>query len=174
MHLIFVNIVVNKLFSIAGGRIESTLLSSFLMLCVSLVYSQTYYLKVNLKVGGSVTYEISEIRKIDFSDITGIEDARKVSQVIQSFRLMQNYPNPFNPSTTIQYEIPRAGEVEIRIFDINGRLVKTIKNQKQVAGSYNFLWDGQNDSGNKVASGLYIYSLKFENTITSKKMILVK
>jgi FlgD Ig-like domain len=146
----------------------------FLLAFISLVYPQSYYLHVNLSNGTRVTYQVAEIRKIDFSNITGIEEARKVSLVIQSFRLMQNYPNPFNPSTTIEYEIPQAGEVEVRIFDLNGRLVKTIEKKAQASGTYQVRWDGKNEEGLRVASGLYLYSVQYENAIYSKKMILIK
>lgn len=145
-----------------------------LFLFVSASYPQTYYLNVNLKSGTKVIYDVAEISKIDFSNIVTSQDAQKVAQIIKSFKVMQNYPNPFNPSTTIQYEIPRAGKVEVQIFDINGRLVRTIENQNKSAGAYHVEWNGQNESGGKVASGLYLYSVKFENSIFSKKMILIK
>ena len=87
---------------------------------------------------------------------------------------MQNYPNPFNPSTTIQYEIADAGKIEINIYDLNGRLIKSIVNKYQQAGSYHVVWDGMNKSGNKVSSGVYVYTVKYGNTVSSKKMILLK
>jgi hypothetical protein len=129
---------------------------------------------VNLKDGTKVTYLVSDVSKIDFSEITSLEDAEKFSHIVKSFKLLQNYPNPFNPNTTIQYEIPDAGKVEVQIFDITGRLIKTIVSKNQQAGTYKTVWDGNNKSGQKVASGFYAYTIKFENTILSKKMILLK
>ena len=146
----------------------------FIFLSVSFGRTQTYYLNVNLKDGTKATYEVANISKIDFSGITGLEDTEKLQNIVKSFKLMQNYPNPFNPSTTIQYEIPKTGKVEVSIFDINGRLIKNVVNQTQQAGSRRVVWNGQNKSGVKVASGLYVYTVKFENTILSKKMILLK
>jgi len=140
----------------------------------SIGFSQTYYLNVNLKDGTKVTYQVSDVSKIDFGEITSLEDAEKLTRIVKSFKLMQNYPNPFNPSTTIQYEIPKAGKVEVQIFDIGGQLIKNIYSETQKAGSQKVVWNGQNNSGARVASGLYIYTVKFENSVFSKKMILLK
>jgi len=141
---------------------------------ISFAFSQTYYLSVNLKDGTKVTYEIAEINTIDFDKITSVEDAEKVSHIIKSFKLLQNYPNPFNPSTTIQYELPKQGDVKVRIFNTTGQLIKTIVNQNQPAGLHKKVWNGQNESGHKVASGFYIYAVEFDNTVLTKKMILLK
>jgi flagellar hook assembly protein FlgD len=103
-------------------------------------------MNVNLSDGTIITYEITDIRKIDFSNITSLEDAQKISHIIKTFKVMQNYPNPFNPTTTIEYEIPIGGNVQILIFDINGRLIKTIENSHKLAGIHEVIWDGQNES----------------------------
>lgn len=145
-----------------------------IFISVSFAFSQTYYMNVNLKNGNKETYEIANIQKIDFSDITSIEDVRKLQHIIKSFKILQNYPNPFNPSTTIEYQILRSGKVEISIFNMNGRLIKKIVNQNQNEGSYREVWNGKNQTGEKVASGLYLYTVKFENSISSKKMLLLK
>ena len=145
-----------------------------IFLSISLGRTQTYYLNVNLKDGTKVIYEVANISKIDFSEITSLEDADKLSHIVKSFKLMQNYPNPFNPSTTIQYEIPKAGKVEVQIFDITGRLVKNIVSKNQQAGTHKAVWNGKNESGQKVASGFYAYTIKFENAVLSKKMIHLK
>lgn len=89
------------------------------------LYSQSY-MRVNLQDGSEVVYDLSEIDKIDFSGVTNIDDAKKMAKIIKSFKLQQNYPNPFNPSTTIQYEIPKSGKVELTIYDVSGRLVKNL------------------------------------------------
>ena len=95
-------------------------------------------------------------------------------QVIKSFKVLQNDPNPFNPHTTIEYEIPKTGQVEVSIIDMNGRLVKSLMNNKQQAGLHSVIWNGQNVSGVKVASGFYIYMVNYNGSIISKKMILIK
>lgn len=145
-----------------------------ILLSISFVSSQTYYLNINLKDGSKVSYDVVDINKIDFSDITSLEDAKKMQNIVKSFKLQQNYPNPFNPTTTIEYDIPKSGLVEVSIFDTNGKLISNIINQYQIAGSHKTVWNGQNQSGQKVASGFYVYMVKFGETISSKKMLLIK
>lgn len=146
----------------------------FTFLSISYIYPQTYFLNINFKDGTTVSYEIEDIQKIDFSDLTSLEDMKKMQAIVKSFKLRQNYPNPFNPSTTIRYEIPEKGKVEVSIFDLNGKLIKNLVNRYQTAGSHQIVWKGENQAGQKVASGFYIYSVKFNNTVSSKKMLLIK
>jgi len=85
------------------------------------------------------------------------------------YSLYQNYPNPFNPITTIRYELPQDGQVTIDIFDILGQKVKTVLNEFKNAGRYETVF-----SSTGLASGVYIYQLRVNEFITSKKMLLVK
>ena len=87
---------------------------------------------------------------------------------------MQNYPNPFNPSTSIEYVIPKSGGVEISIYDLNGRHVKTLVQENQQQGKHQVIWEGLDQSYQRVVSGFYIYVIKFDNATLSKKMILIK
>jgi flagellar hook assembly protein FlgD len=96
------------------------------------------------------------------------------SEIPINLELKQNYPNPFNPSTTIEYQIPRTGNVEIRIFDISGELVNTLKEDQQPVGKYSVKWDGKNNKGQQVASGIYICRIIFRTLILSRKMLLMK
>lgn len=147
----------------------------FIFFSISFVFPQTYHLNVNLKNGTTTTYEVANIVKIDFSDImTRLEDAKKFASILKSFKLMQNYPNPFNPYTNIPYEIPKMGKVEVNIYDVNGRLIKNLVNENQQPGSYKIIWNGKNEKGIKVSSGLYIYQVKLERTTLSQKMVLLK
>jgi hypothetical protein len=91
------------------------------------------------------------------------------NEVVQSFHLEQNYPNPFNPSTIIKYQIPRDGLVTLMIYDVLGKEVKTLVNEYRGIGRYEVKFDA---SG--LASGLYIYQLKANDFISSKKMLLLK
>ena len=90
------------------------------------------------------------------------------------FRLDQNYPNPFNPSTTIEYQIAKQGTVEVRIYDINGRLVRTLQNRLQYPGKYSLMWDGKRENGGSVSSGIYFYQVKSEGVQLVRKMLLLK
>ncbi len=92
----------------------------------------------------------------------------------ESFRLEQNYPNPFNPSTTISYQLPKAASVKIVIYDLTGRQVRALVNIRQEAGSYSVLWDGRDQAGQAVASGLYIYHLRAGRFTQTRKMLIVK
>jgi len=88
--------------------------------------------------------------------------------------LHQNYPNPFNPNTIISYDLPKSGIVNINIIDISGKIVKTLINGHQDAGSRSIHWNSITDKGEKVTSGLYFYTIKVEGRSYTRKMILLK
>ena len=90
------------------------------------------------------------------------------------FVLYNNYPNPFNPLTTISYEISQQLNVKIQVYDIFGRNIKTLVNKNHQIGNYNTIWDGTDNIGNSVSSGVYFYKLSGDTKNISKKMILIK
>ena len=90
------------------------------------------------------------------------------------FKLFANYPNPFNPTTTISYSIPKSVHVCLQIFDLNGRLVKTLFNAQQAIGVHSMQWDAIDENDNRVASGIYICLLNVGNVVLHKKLILTK
>ncbi len=94
--------------------------------------------------------------------------------VINEYELEQNYPNPFNPTTTIRFALPAAGETSLKVFDIQGRLVKTIISGYLEAGRYDFQWNSTDDSEQRVASGVYFYELQAADFRQVKKMLLLK
>ena len=106
---------------------------------------------------------------VDNTDNVNIETDR-----IKEFWLSQNFPNPFNPSTTLSYKLPRRLEVKLEIYDVIGRRIRSLINCKQCAGSYQIHWDGLNDFGKRVPSGLYFYRLRACEFNQIKKMILSK
>jgi len=138
------------------------------------LYPQSYYLNVNLNNGTKETFDVTEIVKIDFDGISELNDIEKISNFVKSFSLRQNYPNPFNPLTTIEYSLPKPGEIRIKIFSITGQLVKIIQKNHQKSGVYKVVWNGRNNFGNKVASGFYLYQARFERNVISKKMLIIK
>jgi hypothetical protein len=91
-----------------------------------------------------------------------------------SYRLEQNYPNPFNPTTQISYTIPKTNRVDLSIYDLLGRRVRTLVHRVQNSGSYTVEWDGKNDFGTQVASGIYVYSLTAGKFKQSRRMILLR
>jgi flagellar hook assembly protein FlgD len=90
------------------------------------------------------------------------------------FKVEQNYPNPFNPSTTIKYALPMEALVTVRIYNMLGQEIKTLVNNNKPAGSYSVMWNGDDNFGNKVSSGAYIYTVKAGEYFTNKKMLLIK
>jgi hypothetical protein len=90
------------------------------------------------------------------------------------FALNQNYPNPFNPTTNISFALPHDSHVLLQVFDVTGALVKTLVDQSVRAGNMQIHWDGTNLTGNKVASGVYLYRLAAGDFVTAKKMVLMK
>ncbi len=90
----------------------------------------------------------------------------------KAFVLGQNFPNPFNPETVIDFQVPRAAFVKIRILNILGQNIRTLVSQNFEAGRYQFTWNGKNDFGQKVGSGIYFYLMESEDFRDLKKMIL--
>lgn len=92
----------------------------------------------------------------------------------KNFQLAQNYPNPFNPATVIAYTLEKSGAVELEIFNLLGEKVKTLVSGHQGAGLHQKSWDGRDESGRAVSSGLYLYRLRLEKFAETKKMMLVR
>jgi hypothetical protein len=92
----------------------------------------------------------------------------------KEFLLTQNYPNPFNPATTIRYEIPNESRVVLKVYNMLGQEVRTLANTTQGRGVYHVQWDGKNESGNMVSSGVYLYRLEAGSTVKSRKMLFIK
>jgi len=90
------------------------------------------------------------------------------------FALHQNYPNPFNPVTTLRYDLPEPGLVNITIYDMLGREVKTLINQTEDAGYRSVIWNATNDYGKPVSAGIYLYQIQAGEYISTKKMVLLK
>ncbi|PKN74365.1 MAG: hypothetical protein CVU49_09095 [Candidatus Cloacimonetes bacterium HGW-Cloacimonetes-2] len=88
--------------------------------------------------------------------------------------LYQNYPNPFNPSTTISYSLPEAGQVKLEIFNLRGQLVQVLTDSREPAGEHLKVWNGTDQSGNAVASGVYFYRLITPSRSICRRMLLMK
>jgi hypothetical protein len=91
-----------------------------------------------------------------------------------AFALLQNYPNPFNPTTKIEFLVSRSGQVRIDIFNILGQKVSTLVDQNLKAGHKLVNWDGKDDSGQEVSSGIYFYRIKTSDFSQTKKMVLLR
>ena len=91
-----------------------------------------------------------------------------------SFMLEQNYPNPFNPETRIRFTIPEAAEVSLEVFDLLGRKLNVLLNRNMIAGSYEVIWDGRDQQGRSMSSGVYVYRLTAGIYQDVKRMVLMK
>ncbi|MBN2088262.1 T9SS type A sorting domain-containing protein, partial [candidate division KSB1 bacterium] len=92
----------------------------------------------------------------------------------EAFVLSQNYPNPFNPTTEIVYALPKDVTVSLTIYNTLGHKIATLVNEKQAAGTYRTMWDGRDEFGKNVATGIYFYHLQAGDFSTTMKMLLVK
>ncbi|NQV17955.1 MAG: SBBP repeat-containing protein [Armatimonadetes bacterium] len=96
------------------------------------------------------------------------------NEIIPTEIRLSNYPNPFNPTTTISFSIPAESHTEISIYNIKGQKIKTLISNQLSAGEHSVVWDGKDDYGNKVSSGVYLYKLKAGDFQRVRKMILLK
>jgi len=103
---------------------------------------------------------------------TGVID--RVTAKGKNFELAQNYPNPFNPTTRISYMIGEDSAIMLKIFNIQGTCVKTLKEGYETSGNHSLYWNGKDEAGNNVASGVYFACLESANTAAIVKMLLVK
>ncbi len=105
----------------------------------------------------------------------GLSDASGEGNILPlKFKLGQNFPNPFNPSTKISYDLPQKSDVEIAVYNIIGQKVRVLVNRSQPAGQYEVIWDGLDEQGQMVATGVYLYQIKAGNLTQTKKMVLMK
>ena len=102
------------------------------------------------------------------------------TQLPREFGLSQNFPNPFNPATVIEYALPKASEVEVQIYNVLGQKVRNLVDEHQEPGYKTIRWDGTDDSGSEVSSGIYFYRIVAhtvhgsEDFVESRKMTLLK
>jgi subtilisin family serine protease len=104
---------------------------------------------------------------------SGVEDMAG-GRVTPALLLDQNYPNPFNPSTWIPFYLPSAGQMTIRIYDVSGGLVRTLRDRWMVEGAHSVTWDGRDGSGHSAASGIYFCVLEQGGKKQARKMVLLR
>ncbi len=137
--------------------------------------AQTDTMFVQMMDGTTLSYSTTTISQIYFvGNVTNVREKKLIQNVIPTFQVYQNYPNPFNPTTTIEYNIPKPGNVKIGIYNIQGQLIRTLFSNFQQAGLHSIIWDSQNNLGTNVASGIYFYQIKFNSSILVKKLMLIK
>ncbi len=138
---------------------------------------------IDSKVRNGVTYyyKLEDINLNGEKSLTGPVSARPdfgltldQGEIPETYALSQNFPNPFNPETVIKYDLPENTSVQLIIYDLLGREVRRLVDGDMTAGYQNVTWDGRDNAGRQVSSGLYIYKIIAGEFIATKKMLLQK
>ncbi len=139
------------------------------------------YLRIGLNIPAQLSIKQSLVEVLYLKENGGQQLAKgkeekpvPVQTIPKVYQLFQNYPNPFNPITTIRFDLPEATDVQLVVYDIAGRRIATLMNGYVSAGEHRVVWDGRDDAGNRVASGVYIYRLQAGEFVASRKMLLVR
>jgi hypothetical protein len=115
---------------------------------------------------------ISEVMNFTFRTEDFVDN--EPDQLFSGVELSQNYPNPFNPETTIDFNLTAAGRVELNVYNLKGELVKTLVEKELAGGNHSTHWNGADNQGNSVPSGLYFYRLQTSQDVITRRMILLK
>ena len=137
----------------------------------TVIYDNKLHIIAGLSKLDDVYQRYNIVQSIDLSHLLTIGNNVTLAN---SFELNQNYPNPFNPTTTINYNINKNGNIKIVIFDMLGKQVKSLVNKNNIAGKHQVLWNGKNDAGKTLSSGQYYYTIEMDGITKSRKMILLK
>ncbi|MBK9302499.1 MAG: VCBS repeat-containing protein [bacterium] len=143
---------------------------------------------VEFGLGGSAVADTLRIRWPDGQQqvVTGLAADRRLHvrqgvpvsappAPVAGLRLLEPYPNPFNPATTLRYDLPRSGRVELRVYDVAGRLVRTLRaGEVEAAGRREAVWDGRDDAGRAAAAGAYLVRLSANGETLGRRLLLVK
>jgi hypothetical protein len=129
----------------------------------------TWYYRV---VAYDFNGNLGEFSEEALASITGIEDGSEA--LPKEFALYQNYPNPFNPETQVTFDLPARANVSLSIYNMLGQRVRTLVNDTKPAGTHIIRWDGLNNHGVRVSSGVYIYTIRAGDFVQSKKMTFMK
>jgi flagellar hook assembly protein FlgD len=104
-----------------------------------------------------------------------VVEEEELGAVPEAFALSQNYPNPFNSGTVIRFALPKADDVELAIYNLAGQRVMNLAQGPRNAGSYTLRWDGRDDAGRELASGMYLFRLQAgKQLVESRKMLLIR
>ena len=151
------------------------------------VYFDDFFLFADAFGGNNPQYDLDNSGTVDFDDFVifadnfGKEERAKLMVLAQQYlglpamaSLETNYPNPFNISTTIRYLLAESGQVHLRIYDLTGQKIRTLVNENQIPGSFAVTWDGTNEQGQIVSTGIYLTKLQTGTFTDVRKMLLIK
>ena len=145
---------------------------SILMVLLGIKCSaQSDSLIIKLKNNQTEKIAVSQIQKIQFENVTAVDEQTKFSN---SLTVRENYPNPFKEQTNIEFEIASTGNAEVIIYDNSSNQIQKLVCENCQAGKNTLLWNCTDMKNNRVNSGVYYYEVRFNNEIQSKKMILIK
>ena len=133
-----------------------------------LEWDTEYFYRVSANVGYYTDYSNTVSLTLESLDI------ENSSNLPESFIVHQNFPNPFNPVTTLSYQLPKEGNVQVVIYDMAGRIVKNLILEHQSAGYKTIKWNATNNNGHPVSAGLYIYTVSTRDLKQSRKMLFLK
>jgi hypothetical protein len=126
--------------------------------------------------GDADTYALESIVRIEFGLAvwTGVEHPEQGQDIARPLHMFQNHPNPFCQETRVAFELPQDGRVKLQVYSADGRLIRKLVDADRSAGSHSVPWDGLDESGRAVPSGVYFYMLAAPGVEESRKMILIR
>lgn len=126
------------------------------------------------KAAGGGTELAQRIEVKQAATVTGVGESTSTGSLPTVFNLQQNYPNPFNPSTTIRFDLATRSRVTLKVYNLLGQEVRTLLSAPMEAGSHQVVWDGHDNLGQAVASGVYIYRMAAGGQVQTRRMVLMK
>ena len=124
-------------------------------------------------VADNLLFTANGVYGLNIHNFATIDIDDEIQYPVTAFQ-MRNYPNPFNPETTISYTLPAKGQVCLEIYNSKGQLVKSLLNEQQAKGEHSLTWNGKDNVGHSVASGLYLCRITSAGQHESRKMLLLK
>jgi hypothetical protein len=135
---------------------------------------QLRFFASDLGSGSLVEAAVDEVRVLarflGEEPVTGVE----TTTGLIAFTMSQNQPNPFRPTTRIDYSIPERSEVQLDVYNVQGRIVRNLARGMREAGSYRVSWDGRDSDGEVIAAGVYFYRLSTDSGVITRKMTFMK
>ena len=164
-----------RFLNITGSILGGIIFAGLWLVCLSNLFSGNYFGYKNYYGSGGNLVGAADNAYVNIimEGETQIDQIGDVNQP-RTCRLMQNYPNPFNPETTINYNLTKPEHVKLGVYNLLGQEVKILIDQVQHSGNHEIKWNGRNETGQKVESGIYLYQLQSENHNQTKKMIIVQ
>jgi parallel beta-helix repeat protein len=157
----------------AEGAIDTQKLTSYIMKRNLLDINTPFKIKTDIASYDSALIDLNQNLQITFSP-SGVSNIIENKNSPKTYSLGQNFPNPFNPETKIRYQLSENADVSLKIFDINGRLVRVLVNDFQDTGEKEVTWDGKDTIGRSMSSGIYFYRLETGQYSFTKRMVLLK